>query len=422
MKRIFHSSILAFSAVFVLAMQPAYGEMPPAPMIWVMKTDSLGDSLWLRFYEAELSLLSRSYVHSTSDGGVIIIATHRDKELVGSLYLLKLDSQLDSVWSRIYEREDGGVDYYYEKITKRKKVVDSFPLPVTKNITGQAIVEMPDKGYLILGELYTDSVPYAPDIAGAFYDSLILIKTDSLGNTIWTQTPDWGIGKDIHPPFGLYRTSSDYYIVRLSSSSPLDPQFVKLDSLGNIIAIQVYDGFHMAGSYETPDQGFLFSAHKDSLLIDSAGHTQKQYVPAFIKTDSMGNILEEYAYQDSTINTKTPTGESYIWILVGNDSFGISKTDAKGRTFWQHLYPDTKDTERHSIQSTSDGGWVLCGLRIMSELRGPKMLPFLLKIDPNGSMLWHKTYTLQTSSLEAGVVQTSDGGYVVVGCTLMTKE
>ncbi|MBD3285543.1 hypothetical protein GF338_04320, partial [candidate division WOR-3 bacterium] len=153
------------------------------PLIWIAKTDSLGEFLWVKHYDGALPYLvgsSHNVAQVTSDGGVIITGYHQneDDEAV-KLLLLKLDSRGDSVWAKIYDREDGGTEYY-SFIRSHSK--DSTLWQLARNIVGREVVETPNKGFLVLAELNTDSAALARyrDLR-CDYEGFQLIKTDSLG-------------------------------------------------------------------------------------------------------------------------------------------------------------------------------------------------------------------------------------------------
>ncbi len=113
----------------------------------LMKTDSAGNVLWLKQYNASSYPFSFGYyVSSTSDGGFIITGSAGDSTNT-YVYLIKTDLSGNLLWSQIYG--DSGI------------------------YKGNCVQQTPDGGYAILGA-YQD----------AFYNQgMYFIKTDSLGNS-----------------------------------------------------------------------------------------------------------------------------------------------------------------------------------------------------------------------------------------------
>ena len=112
-----------------------------------------GSTLWTQTYGGSNSDWSKS-VQQTSDGGYII-AGHTESFGAGEsdVYLIKTDSSGNTLWTQTY----GGSNSDY----------------------GESVQQTSDGGYIIAGR--TESF-------GAGQFDVYLIKTDSSGNTLWTQT------------------------------------------------------------------------------------------------------------------------------------------------------------------------------------------------------------------------------------------
>lgn len=121
--------------------------------------------------------------------------------------------------------------------------------------------------------------------------------------------------------------------------------------------------------------------------------------------------------------------------VIGNHGGGdawIVKIDSLGTIEWQKCLGGKRNDEAHSIQNTSDGGYIVAGvtnsvdgdvLGKHSELDGKyKDYPYfsdswIIKLDKFGTLEWQKCLG---GSLNDGVVsiqQTIDGGYIVAGRT-----
>jgi uncharacterized repeat protein (TIGR01451 family) len=103
----------------------------------------------------------------------------------------------------------------------------------------------------------------------------------------------------------------------------------------------------------------------------------------------------------------------------GSDDMYLVKTDANGDTLWTKTYGDANDEVINSLQQTTDGGYILAGLkRLLSGVIVDRI--FLVKTDVNGDTLWTKSYGDFGGYNNAySVQQTVDGGYIVLSDTDM---
>jgi hypothetical protein len=100
----------------------------------------------------------------------------------------------------------------------------------------------------------------------------------------------------------------------------------------------------------------------------------------------------------------------------GRDIFLI-KTDANGNIIWAKTYGGTDWDEAYSVQQTSDGGYIVAGFTSSFGEGDGDFDIFLIKTDANGNLEWAKTYGGEYSDVAFSVQQTSDGGYIVAGFT-----
>jgi len=153
-----------------------------------------------------------------------------------------------------------------------------------------------------------------------------------------------------------------------------------------------------------------------------------------IKTDSNGDVLwtrtyggssEDYGYsvQQTTDGGYIVTGTTVSFGAGGWD-FYLIKTDADGDTLWTRTYGCPESDYAHSVQQTTDGGYIMAGF---SECFIPGMGDrdfWVVKTDANGDTLWTRNYAGKAprdSEYPFSVQQTTDGGYIVAGYTV-TEE
>ncbi len=124
---------------------------------------------------------------------------------------------------------------------------------------------------------------------------------------------------------------------------------------------------------------------------------------------------------DYGFSIKQTTDTGYI-ILGQTNSFGagnydvfLIKADAHGDTLWTKTFGGTDYEYGHSVNQTSDGGYIIVGTT--SSFGSGFKNVLLIKIDTNGDTLWTKAFGGSDYDFGYGVQQTTDGGYIVAGNT-----
>jgi len=105
--------------------------------------------------------------------------------------------------------------------------------------------------------------------------------------------------------------------------------------------------------------------------------------------------------------------ESYTY---GDDDFAIYKLDSSGNKVWFKHYGGTSDDIGHSIQQTSDGGYIVAGDTNSYTYGGSDSA--IYKLNSSGNKVWFKHYGGINSDFANCIQQTSDGGFIVAGSTL----
>jgi len=95
--------------------------------------------------------------------------------------------------------------------------------------------------------------------------------------------------------------------------------------------------------------------------------------------------------------------------------FHLIKTDATGDVEWWNTYGGTLDEIAHSVIQTTDGGYALAGCTNSIGAGGYDF--YLVKTNSEGVKQWEKTFGGTSDDEAYSVVQSSDGGYVLAGYT-----
>lgn len=211
--------------------------------IYLIKTDSTGNLTWTKIFDGA-SYLGQSSTQQTTDGGYIItgsavISGSGDEDF----YLIKTDTIGNLVWAKTYGGANNDVSWF----------------------GGQTI----DGGYIIAGQ--TESF-------GLGNFDVYLIKTDSIGDTLWTKT----LGTtDFEAAYCIYQTPDSGYIISGKNNSK--GYLLKTDASGNPLWSKRYDAFYndFANSVcATSDGGYIVAGY---------GFYPSSSEVYLIKTDSLGN-------------------------------------------------------------------------------------------------------------------------------------
>ncbi|MES2138281.1 MAG: PKD domain-containing protein [Bacteroidota bacterium] len=222
----------------------------------LIRTDTNGNLLWQKEYGGAGSEWG-SYVEQTSDGGYKIAGYTNSFGAGGfDLYVLKVDGSGNLQWSKTY----GGVG-----------AEGSSQWGISGKITT-------DGGFMLCGNTTT---------YGAGGNDVMMIKTDSMGNLQWAKT--YGGGLEEQPRSSTQTSDAGFIISGYTTSfgaGDLDAYLIKTDSMGNLLWSKAYGGAaYDKGSMvrQAPDGGYALS-------VVTASFGANFYDPLFMKTDSVGYV------------------------------------------------------------------------------------------------------------------------------------
>jgi uncharacterized delta-60 repeat protein len=281
------------------------------------------------------------------------------------------------------------------------------------NDYAHSITQSSDGGYVVAG--------YTSSFGAGSYDFYV-VKLDSSGNIIWTKTIG-GSGDD--QAWSIIRSSDGNYVVAgwtNSFGSNYDFYVVKLDSSGNIIWTKTIGGSGNDQAWsiiQSSDGGYAVAGRTSSfgagswdfyvVKLDSSGNV--------VWTKTIGGIGDDQAW---SIIQSSDGG----YVVVGwSDSFGaglrdfyVVKLDANGNVVWSKTIGGIYGEGAHSIIQSSDGGYIVAGSTETFGAGGWEM--YIVKLDSAGNVQWTKTIGGPSFFDDAvSIIQSSDGGYVVSGYT-----
>ncbi|MHA2404084.1 MAG: T9SS type A sorting domain-containing protein, partial [Candidatus Kariarchaeaceae archaeon] len=327
----------------------------------IIKIDQNGDSIWTKsntLYANDIKYTI--HMQPTDDGGYILGgSTNTHYPDTGEIILYKLDYKLDTLWSSknhnigilisdIQQTNDGGniicgglcpcTRFDHSKLIKTDKNGEVIWTRVDTTIGRYVYAQqMADEGYIIVASgMHPDLATPDDDIDG-------LIKTNSLGDTLWTHRFD---NCELGDPSPIIQTADNEFVVILSPCFGLEyddraPEFgiQKFDNNGNLLWSKAYES-------------------KESLIIYNGKGEQ---------TDDDGLII--------FVNQRLASEKAAVWLL---------KTDEYGDTIWTSTFGGIENNYGVDVKQTSDGGFILLVERYIDDDLQDILL---IKTDANGNVI-----------------------------------
>jgi hypothetical protein len=310
--------------------------------VYLLKTDAAGDTSWTKTYGGDS--LERSYsVQKTFDNGYIITGYTRSFGAGNAdVWLLKTDSLGDTTWTKTYGGAGNDQCYSVDQTADSGYVLagwstsfgnyDMYVIKTyangdtmwTKTYGGQyddeaySVQQTIDNGYIIAG--YTSVLsPTHPD--------LYIVKTDTDGDTAWTRT--FGNASYDDVAWSVEQIADSGYIIAgytysYGLGTPTYPNMwlIKLDINGNTVFTQTYGGSSSDHAYsvkQTSDNGYIITGSTDSFgptnlnvyLVKTIGDTTPPAPPVLISPPD-----DSYS-GDSSI--------TYVWHPAVDTGWGIQE-------------------------------------------------------------------------------------------------
>ncbi len=332
---------------------------------------------------------SASTSYQFSNGDYLITGNKYYSSNFGALFFIRLQPNGDTIYSKKYVKYNGS--YQTGASNSLTKCFD---------------------GNFVQSGIYSDSVGHA---------DALLIKLDSLGDTIWTksyggsnfdnantvcQTPDSGfVLMGVTQSFSN-GSASDFYLIKTDKNGNFQWQH----SYGTTAAEDCLSG------QITLDGGFILSGHQNNQFH-------------IVKTDNVGNMQWQQTYAGTSGSSfiKQLADSSYILtgakVVTGfaGEAY-IIKINKTGGIIWQNHYGSTSVNDWfYTIPVIlSDGSMVIGG----QQMLGNVPIGMLVKTDSSGNQLWLRTYYANPSidNYIYDVKHTSDNGFILTGSGNLTGQ
>lgn len=272
---------------------------------------------------------------------------------------------------------------------------------------GKCVRRTVDGGFIIGGT--------TPDVSGT--TDIWIVKTDFRGTVQWNRS--FGTSAKSENVFDIKQTIDGGYIVvgtARPTISDRDVWLIKLDASGNILWQTTYGSAKAdepVNVFVTSDGGYVVGAWSWGL---GAGQTDAW----IFKVNSAGAMVWQHTYgwasfEDVFGFAETSDG-GYVFVgftqsLDASNGMWIGKLNSNGNMEWQRTYPGYQG---YKVQQISDGGYIISG---MKAYYGGYVC--LMRLDFSGTMLWSNLYggSGADSCSTGNVCQLHDGGFAFNGYT-----
>jgi hypothetical protein len=251
---------------------------------------------------------------------------------------------------------------------------------------------------------------------------------DNTGNTEWEKTFNDGSG--YHDIYSIQQTTDGGYVfIGHKSGSGLEQVWVyKLDSSGDLVwkkNIRYSEIYKVFPSIEqTPDGGYILSLKEIDIFWYTNNHSWA------IKLDSQGNVEWQTALGTTYSIHKIKSTSDNGYIAVGytittsdTDDIWIVKLNSQGNVQWEKFYGGSGKERPNSVIQTNDGGYMVVGNTTsndgdITDNKGGSDI-WVLKLQSNGNLEWQRTYGGSSGDGGVEIVKQAGGAetYLIGGGT-----
>ena len=308
--------------------------------VYLVKTDSLGDTLWTRSYGGSNADFAQA-IQQTADGGYIV-AGYTSSFGAGNadVYLLKTDANGTLTWSKTYggslgdygyavkQTADGGYiiagatstfgmttdgnynDFYLIKTNSSGVLIWSKTYGKYGDDWAYGVLQTSDGGYAVTGHCQKDSLDVGTE--------LCLLKTDASGNTLFSESLG---GTNYDKGTCILQNNKDSSLVIGGSSysygsGASDFYFIITNKAGTVLQKSTIGGIGNDWAYainQSNDHGFILSGYTDNFGVDSSSFY-------LVKLDSIGHT--------NSCNQTNPNPTISYSVLVTNNPATVSNSPA----------------------------------------------------------------------------------------------
>jgi hypothetical protein len=337
---------------------------------------------WLKPFEEWGNLFK---VQQTYDGNYIAVG--RDLSFYNKIFLVKVNNFGDTLWTRRLGNPDYGYDgFWIENLSNNGNIITG---GTTEGVNVDAyLLETDINGYYVWDRLYgKDNFEVGhcvkPTIDGGYVllcrnaypttSDFLLIKTDSSGNIQWQKNYDSGLTS--HLPSEIDLVGGGYIFV---GSSAIIQQtsfawLLRLNENGDTLWSKKYNNNMQLGTVGVGVQTVTTIGHEGFIILGRTRNSFNREISYVVKTDTSGSIEWDRTYssfrEDYPYSIREIPGKGYVFCGTTDSAQVIFKSfirviDYEGNLIHEKFYtvPGGDYTDFRSVEVSSDGGFILCGI------------------------------------------------------------
>ena len=303
---------------------------------WIVKFDAGGKWEWDKFYGEEMNSQANDIIQ-TADGGYLVTGKILNSDSGYNLWLLKLDEQGDSVWSKSF----GGPLYE----------------------CGTSIVQVSDGSYFISGQ--------ADEIPGQQHTGAWLLKIDEMGDTLFTRRYTSGNNYSLNWEMLVKSGNRGYAGIKridVDGEGPIVTGMVLFDDNGDTLWTKCLScppcNSHVTSLSPASDGGFILTGMQENggnwdlllLKVNPEGEMEWSEIFGGDKWE-MGHSVKQTADGGYIIG-----GTTSSFGLPDNLDAWLIKTDSQGHEMWSETLGGTAENERAiDVHVLDDNGYYVTG-------------------------------------------------------------
>jgi len=248
----------------------------------VAKIDSIGEPEWIKTFGGEL-FESAFNAKETSDGGYFFAGyTNSFGNGLYDYWLVKLDENGQKIWEKTYGTVKANVGLYGDVTSDEGYVLTGYTIPDGKTDKDVWLLKTNSNGDSLWSVTFDDSMNQSANYLQETNDGgfvlvgetrgqntnidILIIKTDANGNMVWTNTL---IESNIDQAFSIKETGDGYILIGTTTSlgkGDKDIWLNKLDQFGNVVWQKTYGGEALEYGFDVVpvSDGYVFTGSTSS--------------------------------------------------------------------------------------------------------------------------------------------------------------
>jgi uncharacterized delta-60 repeat protein len=355
--------------------------------------------LWMKRFGQGLPNEAVYSVHETHDGGYVV-AGYTDSFGAGGddVLVMKLSAGGAIVWQKTFGGAGDECAYSIDETWDSKYGYGYIVVGETDSFGAGS------EDFLVIKLREDGTIQWKKTIGGSSWDVAHSVKQTSDGYYIVTgRTASDGAGW------------GDFLVIKFFSNGVVDWQktYGAADYDEAFSIEETADGMFVAAgktnSLGSASYDYLvikFSRFGDLLWSKRYGGVGIDEARSIRQTSDGGLIVAGSAW---TGNTSGDPG--YVFLVL--------KLASNGNIEWQKTFEATSgggDERAYSVEQTADGGYVVAGKALINHSEGESEDFFLVKMTSTGAVQWIRNFmSAPIGDTAHSIQQTSDGGYIVAG-------